>query len=37
MHFFTGFRVASQAILEHVGQEATLKHVEKGAKSAFFE
>jgi hypothetical protein len=33
MIFFTGFSAASQAILEHVGQEAALKPVEKGAES----
>jgi len=37
MFFFTDFRVASQDILEQVGQEAALKDVGKDAKSMFFE
>ena len=34
MVFFASFRIASQSILEYVGQEATLKDAGKGAKSA---
>jgi hypothetical protein len=37
MNFFADFRIASQAILEYVGQEAILKAAKKGAKSAAFE
>jgi hypothetical protein len=37
MNFFAGFNVPSQAILEYVGQEGTLKDAEKGAKSAVLE
>ena len=35
MHFFAGFRAASQAILERVGQEAARKPAKKGAKRLF--
>jgi hypothetical protein len=37
MNFFADFRVASKDILRQVGQEATLKYVEKVAKSNFSE
>jgi hypothetical protein len=33
MDFFTDFKIASQYILEYVGQEASLKDVEKETKS----
>jgi hypothetical protein len=37
MNFFADFRIASQAILEYVSQEAILKDEKKGAKSVAFE
>jgi len=37
MHFFSDFRASSQDILFKVGQEATLKAEEKGAKGKCLE
>jgi hypothetical protein len=37
MNFFACFRLASQAILEYVGQEERLEDAEKGAESAALE
>jgi hypothetical protein len=36
MDFFADFKTTSQYILENVGQEVTLKDVEKDTKSTFF-